>query len=167
MEFLNTKMKRVPEKLAELVERGQRPAKASPAGHVRRPSPAHTSAPAPTTADSEKELPVEAPEDPSADRQEKEENLSEESASAQPELVLPFTEAVSADPVDQTVADHDMSVAIASKVNLTVPRENEDLVGKNDEETPATELPDLEEVFTGRSHPVLPSGNFFLLYLQP
>ncbi|KAG6277210.1 hypothetical protein E4U46_001078, partial [Claviceps purpurea] len=90
-------------------------------------------------------LPVDAPEDSSADRQEKEENLSEESASAQPELVLPFTEALSADPVDQTVVDHDMSVAIASKVNLTVPRENEDLVGKNDEETPATELPDLED----------------------
>ncbi|KAG5952209.1 hypothetical protein E4U57_006303 [Claviceps arundinis] len=160
-------MKRVPEKLAELVKRGQRPAKASPVGYVRRPSPARTSAPAPTTADSEEELPVDAPEDPSADRQEKEENLSEESASAQPELVLPFTEATSVDPVDQTVADHDMSVAIASKLNLTIPRENEDLVGKNDEETPATELPDLEKVSIGRSHPVLPSENFFLLYLQP
>ncbi|KAG6227840.1 hypothetical protein E4U26_001437 [Claviceps purpurea] len=143
--LFNSNVNRVPEKLAELVERRQRPAKASPAGHARRPSPAHTSAPSPTTADSEEELPVNAPEDSSADRQEKEENLSEESASVQPELVLPFTEALSADPVDQTVIDHDMSVAIASKVNLTVPRENEDLIGKNDEETPATELPDLED----------------------
>ncbi|KAG5985855.1 hypothetical protein E4U52_000852 [Claviceps spartinae] len=138
-------MKRVAEKLAELVERGQRPAKASPAGHARRPSPAHTSAPSPTTADSEEKRPVHASEEPSADLQEKEENLSEESVSAQPELVLPFTEALSADPVDQTVADHGISVAIASKVNVTVPQENEDSVGDNNEETPATELPDLED----------------------
>ncbi|KAG6293380.1 hypothetical protein E4U09_003018 [Claviceps aff. purpurea] len=143
-------MKRVPEKLAELVERGQRPAKASPAGHARRPSPAHSlihqllhllllTAKKSVLFTPLKNL------EPSADLQEKEENLSEESVSAQPELVFPSTEALSADPVDQTVADHDISVAIASKVNLTVPRENEDPVGDNNEETPATELPDLED----------------------
>ncbi|KAG5969333.1 hypothetical protein E4U56_008380 [Claviceps arundinis] len=72
-------------------------------------------------------------------------NRLQESASTQPELVSSFREKPSADPVDQTVADHDTSVAIASKVNIAVPRENEDLVGENDEKAPATELPDLED----------------------
>ncbi|KAG6133566.1 hypothetical protein E4U38_002751 [Claviceps purpurea] len=133
--------------LAQYVEQGQRkrPAKESSAGTTPRPSPAHTSAPAPATAGSEEQLAMKSHEDASADRQEKAEILSEGYASAQPEFVSSSKEKPSADPVDQTVADHDMSVARASKVNLTVPRENEDLVGKNDEETPATELPDLED----------------------
>ncbi|KAG6283273.1 hypothetical protein E4U09_000303 [Claviceps aff. purpurea] len=137
----------VPDMLAEYVEHGQceRPAKTSSAGTTLRPPPVHTSAHAPAAADNEEQLPVESPKNASAGRQEIEETLLEESASTQPELVSSFREKPSADPVDQTVADHDTSVAIASKVNLAVPRENEDLVGENDEKAPATELPDLED----------------------
>ncbi|KAG6170981.1 hypothetical protein E4U34_001731 [Claviceps purpurea] len=56
--------------LAEYVEQGQRkrPAKASSAGTKARPSPAHTSAPAPATAGNEEQLAVISPEDASADR---------------------------------------------------------------------------------------------------
>ncbi|KAG6310723.1 hypothetical protein E4U22_003105 [Claviceps purpurea] len=145
--IFNPNLSLVPDMLAEYVEQGQRkrPAKESSAGTTPRPSPAHTSAPAPATAGSEEQLAMKSHEDASADRQEREEILSEGYASAQPECVSSSKEKPSADPVDQTVADHDMSDARASKVNLTVPRENEDLVGKNDEETPATELPDLED----------------------
>ncbi|CCE28133.1 uncharacterized protein CPUR_01607 [Claviceps purpurea 20.1] len=145
--IFNPNLSLVPDMLAEYVEQGQRkrPAKESSAGTTPRPSPAHTSAPAPATAGSEEQLAMKSHEDASADRQEREEILSEGYASAQPEFVSSSKENPSADPVDQTVADHDMSGARASKVNLTVPRENEDLVGKNNEETPATELPDLED----------------------
>ncbi|KAG6042526.1 hypothetical protein E4U39_005773 [Claviceps sp. Clav50 group G5] len=119
--LFDTNMKRVPDMLAEYVEHGQRkrPAKPSSEGTMPRPPPAPTSAPAPATAGSEKQL--------------------------HPELVSPFKEKPSADPVDQTVADNDVSVAIASKENPTIPQDNEDLVGKSDEATPATELPDLED----------------------
>ncbi|KAG6224873.1 hypothetical protein E4U26_003449 [Claviceps purpurea] len=145
--IFNPNLSLVPDMLAEYVEQGQRkrPAKESSAGTTPRPSPAHTSAPAPATAGSEEQLAMKSHEDTSADRQEREEILSEGYDSAQPEFVSSSKEKPSADPVDQTGADHDMSVARTSKVNFTVPRENEDLVGRNDEETPATELPDLED----------------------
>ncbi|KAG6030711.1 hypothetical protein E4U40_007702, partial [Claviceps sp. LM458 group G5] len=145
--LFDTNMKRVPDMLAEYVEHGQRkrPAKPSSEGTMPRPPSAPTSAPAPATAGSEKQLHVESTEIASADRQEIEEILSEESAFAQPELVSPFKEKPSADPVDQTVADNDVSVAIASKENPTIPQDNEDRVGKSDEATPATELPGLED----------------------
>ncbi|KAG6145343.1 hypothetical protein E4U37_000773, partial [Claviceps purpurea] len=119
--IFNPNLSLVPDMLAEYVEQGQRkrPAKESSAGTTPRPSPAHTSAPAPATAGSEEQLAMKSHEDASADRQEREEILSEGYASAQPEFVSSSKENPSADPVDQTVADHDMSVARASKVNLT------------------------------------------------
>ncbi|KAG6023491.1 hypothetical protein E4U19_004336 [Claviceps sp. Clav32 group G5] len=93
-------------------------------------------------ADSEEDLPVDCFEDPSTDRQEKEEISWEGSASARSELLPSSNKKQSTDSVDHPPADRDVSVAITSKVSRTASRDIEDLVGEEQEEPHATEPPD-------------------------
>ncbi|KAG5912712.1 hypothetical protein E4U61_008033 [Claviceps capensis] len=99
--IFNADLANVSEKLAEHLARGQRSVEASSAG----PAPRSPSADSSATAHSEEELPVDSSDSPSADRQETEENLPEDSASARPELVTSFEEKPSADPVDKPAVD--------------------------------------------------------------